>query len=101
MVLGEYVLTGHGYDSPRRGVEEGCEVDGGEVDEWVVVRVRRERPEDCGPAVKASKGGLRLPSPPKQSWRCRSLQPLTHNLWGTIIFGEDKRLCKIVVLEAN
>jgi hypothetical protein len=39
-VLGECVLTGHDYDSLRRGVREGYKVDGGEVDEWVVVRVR-------------------------------------------------------------
>jgi len=49
MVLGECVLTGHDYDSLRRGVEEECEVDGGEVDEWVVVRVRREGPERLRP----------------------------------------------------
>jgi len=37
MVLGEYVLTGHDQNSLRRGVGERCEVDCGEVIEWVVV----------------------------------------------------------------
>ena len=62
MVPGECVLTGHGYNSLRRGVEEGCEVDCGEVVEWVDVREKRTVRETCGPAVKAPTCGSRLPS---------------------------------------
>ena len=65
MVLGEGVLTGHGYDSLRRGVEEGYEVDGGEVDEWVIVRVRRERARETA--------ALRL-RPQKVAYACQARQ---------------------------
>lgn len=88
MVLGKCVLTGHDYDSLRGGVGEGCEVDGGEVDVWVVVRVRSERSlQSCGPAVKASTWmGLHLPSRQANDWggvkasRSDAQSSLTHNL---------------------
>ena len=100
-VPGECVLTGHGYNSLRRGVEEGCEVDCGEVVEWVDVRVRRERSER--PAA------LRLrPQPVARACQAANVIVAVQKAntsdaqcLGLRLFCRVKGLCRIIVLEAD